>query len=149
MPLEDFTSRGRVTALVRPGEYLAGAALSAVELDTKGWRYLHLMFALGDIGNAGIGSAQLQGAASSGGSFADITGAVFFWRSGAMAANKAMHGFVDLQQQPRFVKISGANGAGGASDIAIVGTLYAGKHPSFQIDFTEGGADELTFDIRT
>ena len=42
MAASDFTSAGRVVSMFDPDEIAAGGSLAGIEIDTIGWRWLHV-----------------------------------------------------------------------------------------------------------
>lgn len=147
MAATDFTSAGRVVSLVAPDAVSGGASLTGIELDSKGWRWLHVTITIGTMATAGDGSVTVQEATTSGGAFADITGAAFTLTAGDDGA--VLHGMIDLEQQSRYIKVAGTVGATGATDISVVGVLYGCANTAEYIDATAGGADELAFTVLT
>ena len=147
MSATDFTSAGRVVMLLDPDEHSAGATPAGIELDTKGWRWLHVSVITGTIAATAAGTINVQSATTSGGSFSTISGAVF--TVAATDDDTVLHGVIDLEQQSRYIKLDTTTGTGGASDLAVVGVLYGCANTAQYVDQSSGGADELEFRVLT
>lgn len=65
----------------------AGGAKTGREIDTKGYSEAVVILTLGDVSATGTLNVKVQDCATSGGSFADITGAAFSAKSGAVDNN--------------------------------------------------------------
>lgn len=145
MSATDFTSAGRVVMLLDPDEHAAGATPAGIELDTLGWRFLHVTVMTGTVAATADGTINVQAATSSGGSFSTISGATF--TVAATDDDTVLHGVIDLEQQARYIKLDTTTGTGGASDIAVVGVLYGCANTAEYINAGSGEADELTFRV--
>ena len=145
MAASDFTSAGRVVSMFDPDEIAAGGSLAGIEIDTIGWRWLHVTISTGTVAATAGGSVAIQSATATGGTFATITGASF--TVAATDDNTMLHGVIDLEQQSRFIKMTGTSGTGGATEISVIGVLYGCKNTDQYINSASGEADELTFRI--
>ena len=116
------------------------------EIDTIGWRYALVLVHCGTL--AAAWTIQVEAAAATGGTFADITGAVF-----AIAAtddDTTQIGVIDLQggavNLNRFLQLNGT-GAAGANLLGVTVILCVAKDTAEYIAYGSGGADELTFEV--
>jgi len=145
MAATDFTSAGRVVQLLDPDAHGAASSPTGVELDTKGWRWLHVAVSLGDNLATGAGTINVQSSDTSGSGFATIAGATFSVAD--TDDNTVLHGVVDLDQMARYIKLDTTTGTGGVCDMGVVGVLYGCVNTAEYIDATSGGADELAFRV--
>lgn len=145
MAATDFTSAGRVVQLLDPDEHAAGATPAGVELDTKGWRWLHVAVNLGTVGASANGTINVQSSATSGSGFATISGATF--TVAPTDDDTVLHGVIDLEQMSRYIKLDTTTGTGGTTDMGVVGVLYGCANTAEYIDASSGGADELAFQV--
>lgn len=145
MAASDFTSSGRVVSMFDPDSVSAAGSLTGNEIDTKGWRFLHVAVSTGTVAASGDGSITVQSATTSGGSFSDITGAAF--TVAATDDNTVLHGFIDLEQMDRYIKLAGTSGTGGTTEIAVTGVLYGCDNTAEYINSGSGEADELAFSV--
>jgi len=145
MAATDFTSAGRVVQLLDPDAHSAGATPAGVELDTKGWRWLHVAVTLGTNAATADGTINVQSSDTSGSGFATISGATF--TIAATDDDTVLHGVIDLEQQSRYIKLDTTTGTGGVCDMGVVGVLYGCANTAEYIDASAGGADELAFQV--
>lgn len=145
MSATDFTSAGRVVMLLDPDENGTGATPAGIELDTLGWRFLHVTVMTGTVAATANGTINVQSATSSGGSFSTISGATFTVTP--TDDDTVMHGVIDLEQQARYIKLDTTTGTGGNTDLAVVGVLYGCANTAEYINAGSGEADELTFRV--
>ena len=128
-----------------PDSVSAAGSLAGNEIDTKGWRWLHVAVSTGTVAATAGGSITVQSATTSGGSFSDITGAAF--TVAATDDNTVLHGVIDLMEMNRYIKLAGTSGTGGATEIAVTGVLYGCADTTAYISSGAGEADELAFTV--
>ncbi len=145
MAATDFTSAGRVVQLLGPDAHGAGTSPAGVELDTKGWRWLHVAVNIGTNAATADGTINVQSSGTSGGSFSTISGATF--TVAATDDDTVLHGVIDLEQQSRYIKLATTTGGGGVCDMGVVGVLYGCANTAEYIDASPGGVDELEFRV--
>ena len=145
MAATDFTSAGRVVQLLEPDQHGAASSPTGVELDTKGWRWLHVAVNLGTVSATADGTINVQSSDTSGSGFATISGATFTVAD--TDDDTVLHGVIDLEQQSRYIKLDTTTGSGGTTDMGVVGVLYGCANTAEYIDASAGGADELAFQV--
>lgn len=140
----------RVHQLVDSDAHASGVNFQteSVALDTIGWRYALVIINIGD--SAGDLTIQMRSSATAGGTYADMTGAVFN-AIGTGTDDVRLVGVIDLHgaaanNGQNFIKASGISTTG-AIDMGITVVLFAPKDSAQYIDSTSGGADELDFEV--
>ena len=145
----DFKNWNRKIQWVDPDAHAAATDIATLDsvIDTKGWRYATITVAIGD--SAGVWPIQVTSSATSGGSYTAVTGGLF--SVGLTDDNTRMIGTIDLQGDAanllRFLALSGSEDGTGAIDLGVE-IMLSGPISSVElIDYSSGGADELTFDV--
>lgn len=147
MAATDFASAGRVVTIVRPDAVAATSPLTSLEIDTKGWRWMHISVHTGTVAATTNMTVNVQSATTSGGSFSNISGASF--TVATTDDDTVKHGLIDLEQQSRYIQVAGTTGATSTTDICIVAVLYGCANTAEYIASGAGGADELEFTVLT
>jgi hypothetical protein len=101
-------------ALMGGPELKNNAAFSATATDTQGYDYVTVLVALGATDIATTGALKVQHCDTSGGTYADVTGAVFSAAFSSTDDNKLYAIFMDRATTglKRYIKISGTAGNG-------------------------------------
>ena len=117
-------------------------------IDTLGFRYAKITVSLGAL--AAAWNIQVEASATSGGTYADWTGALFAVLATDDDTIKTgildLHGPLALENASRFLQLSGT-GAAGADLLGINIELFNPRDQTQYIDYSSGGADELAFDV--
>lgn len=133
---------------VDPDSHAAATDIATLDSaqDTLGWRYAVVMVNIGD--SAGTWAIQVEASATSGGTYADVTGALL--SVGLTDDNTRMVGVIDLHGSAanlaRYLQLSGSS-ATGAIDLGVSLILVNPVDTEQYINYASGGADELTFDV--
>jgi len=143
----DFSSVGRVVMLFAPDEYGAGASATPIVLDTKGWRWAHISFAFGAVTSAQVKIASIEESDDGSTGWTAVSGALFAWRD--VVQNTTLEGVLDLLARKRYIRFAPTFGTGGVTNAACNAVLWGSDGPSFAIDKSTGGADELEFNVLT
>ena len=128
MASTDFFSSGESKTMVRPVSVGTGAAVTGVEIDTKGYRWGIVVIELGAVGATASGALTVQEGNTSGGSFTNITGAAFTVL--ATADNSTLVGVIDLHRFGRYMQIAGTGGTGGSTVMSASMILYGNANTS-------------------
>ncbi len=117
-------------------------------IDTLGFRYAKITVSLGAL--AAAWSIQVEASATSGGTYADWTGALFVILATDDDTIKTgildLHGPNATENASRFLQLTGT-GAAGADLLGINIELFNPRDQTQYIDYSSGGADELAFDV--
>ncbi len=145
MAAKDFTSSSSVVAMKDADSLAAATAIGGNEIDTKGFRWLHITVITGTNGGTTDFVINVSSTQTTGGSLVAITGAAFT----VVAAddNIVQHGVIDLDQADRFIELEGTSGATAAIEIAVVGILTGCANTAEYVDSAVGGADEVLFRV--
>ena len=117
-------------------------------IDTLGFRYAKITVSLGAL--AAAWAIQVEASATSAGTYADVTGALF--SIAATEDDTIVTGIIDLhganmaEGASRFLQLTGT-GAAGANLLGINIELFNPRDQTQYIDYSSGGADELEFDV--
>ncbi len=133
---------------VDPDAHASGVDIADVDtpIDTIGWRYAVVMVNVGD--SAGTWAIQVEASATSGGTYADVTGALI---SVSLTDDDARYlGVIDLHgaaaNLARFLQLNGTS-ATGIIDLGVNIVLVNPVNTEEYINYASGGADELEFDV--
>lgn len=115
-----------------------GANLSPA-IDTLGFSHLIIVASHGTMNSSGVVILQVQDCATSGGSYADISGAVMTATQG-VDDDSVQYGYVDLSATDRYIKVEATVSDLGSSESSVVGVLcnpqYVGDGgPTFAPEF--------------
>lgn len=147
--LHDFKNWMRVIQWVDPDAHASGVGIEDVDtpIDTLGWRYLVTVVNVGD--SAGTWLLQLESSDATGGTYVDVTGALF--TVGLTSDDTRLVGVVDLQGSAagmnRWYQFAAADALVAAIDMGITAILVNPINSVELIDFSSGGADELEFEV--
>lgn len=116
-----------------------------LEIDTLGWRFVVILVNVGDTANTW--AIQVEAATATGGSFSDVTGALFSLTGSD--DNSAHVGVIDTQggatNMARFLQLTGTSI--GITDLGVQCLLLNPEDSREQISYGSGGADELAFEV--
>jgi hypothetical protein len=140
----------KLVAAIPPAAVVKNASATATAIDTRGYDYLTVAVTLGAT-DVALTALKLQNCSTSGGTYADVTGANFDGGSGFAGAtlalptssdgNKVYTFHVDCRNKNPFYKVvaTAANGTTGAY-ISAVAVLSRGKiPPSTSTGVSDGG----------
>lgn len=133
--------------LFAPDEYGAGASATPIVLDTKGWRWAHISFAFGAVTSPQVKVANIEESDDGSTGWTAVSGAQFAWRN--VLQNTTLEGVLDLLARKRYIRFAPTFGTGGVTNAACNAVLWGSDGPSFAIDKSTGGADELEFNVLT
>jgi len=105
--------------------YAAGAAVEGGEVDTKGYRELLWLFILGEFQATATVTFQGMECDTSGGTFADVTGAVTTALAAGTADDELYTGRIELMKRLRYQLIEYTI-ANDAVEFSVVGVLLDG-----------------------
>ena len=145
MAASDYTSSMLPLNAFGAQSVASGATVAGLEIDTLGFRFLEVVVNTGVVGASANGTIAVQSSATSGGSFTTITGAEFTVLPGDDTTQ--LRGFIDLDQMPRYIKLSVTGGTGGASLLAAVAVLSGVNNSTQSIDTGAGGDGEYSFKV--
>ena len=145
--------KAKKVLMLDPDQYATGSDLGSVsnEVDTFGYRYAEIIFAVGDTDTSW--AVQVQSSNTSGSGHADVTGATF--TMGATDDNTFKTGVIDLRTTSvsggvgRYLLLDGTSSGGANTDAAAFCLLWNPRDT--RNDLTLGGAagagDEPDFEI--
>ncbi len=150
MTQNDFKNWMRIIQWVDPDAHAAAVDMADVDtpIDTLGFRYAVIIVNIGD--SAGTWPIQVEASATAAGTYADITGALF--SVGLTSDDTRLVGVLDLhgaamaESASRFLQLAGVS-VTAAIDLGVTIILMNPRDSSEYIDYSSGGADELTFDL--
>ncbi len=150
MTQNDFKNWLRVIQWIDPDAHAAAVDAADVDtpIDTIGWRYAVMIVNVGD--SAGTWPLQVEASATSGGTYADVAGALI--TVGLTSDDTRLIGVIDLhgaamvENASRFLQLNGVI-ATAAIDCGVTLLLMNPRDSREHIDYSVGGVDELAFDV--
>ena len=134
---ESTELNAKAVPMIAPDDYgtTAPTTTALIAVDTLGFKWLSILASVGNIAGTSI-TIKAQGSATSGGTYADITGATFT-AFGDTDDDTAKYIILDchkLAAAERFVKLFVTYVSITASEVGAIGLLHQGADPAFGVD---------------